>query len=595
MLSFIVAFVLALAKPEVVEVRISEGYSDNLPDTWTVPDSASVYQIGKSYWAEVKIQGSSNEKCIIQGGNWYMQNIQFYNAQMEQLAIGNYIQVDPSTDGSTFYLFYTFHDSKDPNNFTITVSNTEDFLTRKFRKDAFQVGFTTTLIFVLLVTTFFILRGNDKVYRDYAYYIGSILIFFSYQYGLWGNQSEILRSISPSWMWIFSASLSYAYTLFARSFLDMKEKDPFNYRWTGYGLKFIWGVVIVESASLILNYDILHEVWYKSIVITCELVLMIVFLYRIAIMRTIISNIFTIGAFVLLLTSMTGQIASTFKIAYETNTFVQIGLLLDVFILSIGIAVKVGLIQKSREEAQANLIDQLQINEKFQQEYTENLEQQVKERTVDLDKRNLENETLLKEVHHRVKNNLQMITSLLNMQQRRLKAEAEKNALAQTKNRVKSIGLIHEHLYKHENFSKINLKEYTSELLDILIMSLHKGSEINTSLNVQELKVDIETAIPIGLILNELITNSIKYAFNEIQDPFLSVEIAENKNKLVIMVRDNGCGMSHKENKSGFGHSIINTLLDSMSGKMEAKNVENGFHTWIEIEDYQLGNNTSKV
>ncbi len=586
MLSYFVAFVLAFVEPAVVDIHISQGNSSDLPESWTPLDSLSTFQIGKSYWAKVSILGAPEEKYVIQGGNWYMQNIHFYNSKMELIEIGNYAQIEPSTEASIFYLFYPFHDSKDPGNFTISVSSVEDFLTRKFSKDTFQIGFTTTLLFVLLVTAFFILRGNDKVYRDYAYYIGSILIFFSYQYGLWGNQNSLLRSISPSWMWIFSASLSYAYTLFARSFLDMKEKDPFNYRWTGYGLKFIWGVVTVESVSLIFHYDIIHEVWYKSIVITCELILMIVFLYRIAIMRTIVSNIFTIGAFVLLLTTMTGQIASTFKIAYETNTFVQIGLLLDVFILAIGIAVRVGIMQKSREEAQAKLIDQLQINKKFQEEYTENLENQVKERTVDLDKRNLENETLLKEVHHRVKNNLQMITSLLNMQQRRLETEAEKNALAQTKNRVKSIGLIHEHLYKHEDFSKINLKEYSEELLDILIKALHKGSEIETTLNVEARKVSIETAIPIGLILNELFTNSIKYAFENVKLPSIEIKIREIEEKLVIMVRDNGCGITDKETKSGFGHSIINTLLDSMSGTMEARNIEKGYQVTIEIKDY---------
>lgn len=587
MLTHLLWLFLVFSPTDQVEVRIGTGTLTDKPTHWIPLDSVISLELGKSYWAQVQTTSKHPAEYMLQGGNWYMQNIRFFDSEMKPLGIGNHISVSQNIGTSTYYLFYSFHDSKDPKNFTITVSEVEEFLTRKYQKDVFQLSFSTVLIFVLLVTTFFILRSKDKVYQHYAYYIGSILLFFSYQYGLWGNDIKLLRSISPSWMWIFSASLSYAYTLFARSFLDMKEQDPFNYKWTGYGLKFIWLVVSVESVSLIFNYDILHEVWYKTLLIVTELGIMAVFLYRIAIMKTIISNLFLIGAFVLLLSTMTGQIASTFKIAYETNFFVQIGVLLDVFILSIGIAVRVNLIQKSTQLAQAELIDQLQINERFQQEYTEKLESQVNERTYDLDRRNLENETLLKEVHHRVKNNLQMITSLLSMQQRRLKTEAEKEALALTKNRVKSIALIHEHLYRHDGFSRINIKAYANDLIEILVQSLHKGSKVKTEIDIQELKVTIETAIPVGLVLNELITNSVKYAFQGNEKPILQVNIAETDKVLVIMVRDNGQGIDKKEIKSGFGHSIINTLLESMSGSMEAEMTDKGYHATIKISDYQ--------
>ncbi|MEP5610843.1 MAG: histidine kinase dimerization/phosphoacceptor domain -containing protein [Cyclobacteriaceae bacterium] len=587
MLTHILVFLLTLTSSDTIEVRIGTGTLAEKPASWIPQEDLKSANLEDSYWAEVTIETQVPTKCVLQGGNWYMQNIQFFDSEMRPLGVGNYIPIDRTAGSSVYYLFYSFHDSKDPNNFTITLTEIEDFLTSKYRKDVFQVGFQTILIFVLLVTTFFILRTADKVYQHYAYYIGSILLFFSYQYGLWGSSSEMLRSISPSWMWIFSASLSYAYGLFARSFLDLKEQDPFNYRWMGYALKYILLVVVVETAALLLNYDILHQVWYKVLVIGFQLIFMVVFLYRIAKMNTVISNLFMIGSFVLLSATLTGQVASTFKIAYETNTYVQIGLLLDVLILSIGISVRVSLIQKARQVAQGKLIDQLQINERFQQEYTEKLESQVKERTSDLDKRNLENETLLKEVHHRVKNNLQMISSLLNMQQRRLKTSAEKDALALTKNRVKSIGLIHEHLYKHEDFSRINLKAYTIDLIEILIQSLHKGSTIQTQIDVQDLKVNIETAIPIGLILNELITNSIKYAFHNVEKPILFVNIQETDDTLVILVRDNGQGIVKKEIKSGFGHSIINTLLESMSGTMEYENTHEGYHTTIKVIDYQ--------
>ncbi|MEQ9404672.1 MAG: histidine kinase dimerization/phosphoacceptor domain -containing protein [Cyclobacteriaceae bacterium] len=587
MFSFLIILLLNLPQPDTLKVMAAPGSSDAFPEVFKPVDSLHFDNPNQSYWVKIDVN-MSNGRYILQGGNWYMQSIQFFDSKMKKLGNGNHITISLEDSSTTFYLFYPFHDTKDPDNFTISLFEVEEFLKKKFTKDVFQMGFHSILIFVLFVTVFFIIRSKDVVYRHYAYYIGSILIFFSYQYGLLGNVNSFIRLISPSWMWIFSASLSYAYTLFARSFLDMKEKDPFNYKWSGYALRYIIIIVCIESVSVVFDYDILHKVWYKVLLIIFELGLMSVFLYRIVKMNTPISNIFMIGSFVLLLTTMTGQVASTFKVAYETNTFVQIGLLLDIFILSIGIAVRVNIIQKSRREAQEKLIEQLQLNEKFQQDYLDKLEVDVSSRTADLAQRNLENVTLLKEVHHRVKNNLQMITSMLNMQQRRLKTKEAKEALGLTKNRVKSIGLIHEHLYRHDDFSKIDLNEYVSELTDMLIHSLHKGSEVNVSVNIKAPKVGIEPAISIGLILNELITNSIKYAFENEKNPTLRIEIFEESQTLNIHVIDNGPGINEEKNQTGFGHSIINTLLDSMSGSIEYKNLPGGFHTLIKIEEYQL-------
>lgn len=580
MLSFAISIILVVSSPAEVEVTVSPGTRSDFPSIFHAIDSLDLSNPNQPYWARVDIKSPPDSKYILQGGNWYMQNIQFFNAEKELIGTGNHISISPPMEISTFYLFYSFRDTKDTNNFSLHVFEVEEFLIKKSTKDIFQTGFHAVLIFVLLVTVFFVVRSKNKVYLHYAYYIGSILIFFSYQYGLLG-QVPLIKSISPSWPWIFSASLSYAYALFARSFLNMKETDPFNYKWLGYAMKYIILVVSIESISLLFNYDILHVVWYKSLVIIFQIGLMIVFLYRIIKMNTLIGNIFVIGSFVLLLATLTGQIASTFKIAYATNTFVQIGVLLDVFILSIGIAVRMSLVQQARREAQAKLIDQLQLNEKFQQEYLEKLEIDVVKRTSDLAHRNLENETLLKEVHHRVKNNLQMITSLLNMQQRRLNSEEAKDALGLAKNRVKSIGLIHEHLYKHQDFSKIDLADYISELVNILIKSLHKGAEIKTHLTIENVKAPIETALPVGLILNELITNSIKYAFSDQDEPLLEVRLGRDEDQITLEVIDNGPGIIAEESKSGFGHSIINTLLESMSGSIGFENKSDGLHATV--------------
>ena len=181
-----------------------------------------------------------------------------------------------------------------------------------------------------------------------------------------------------------------------------------------------------------------------------------------------------------------------------------------------------------------------------------------------------------------------MITSLLNMQQRRLKNEPAKEALNLTKNRVKSIGLIHEHLYRHDDFSKINLRAYVEELVEILIKSLHRGNEVARTIEIDKIRADLETAIPIGLILNELITNSIKYAFVDHSSPSLNIKIKEEKDQLVLQVIDNGSGIENIDSSSGFGHTIVSTLLDSCSGSIEYIKADDSFDVIIRLTEYSI-------
>lgn len=206
-------------------------------------------------------------------------------------------------------------------------------------------------------------------------------------------------------------------------------------------------------------------------------------------------------------------------------------------------------------------------------------------------KRNEEYEILLKEVHHRVKNNLQMITSLLNMQQRRLESNSAKDALSLTKNRVKSIGLIHEHLYKNEDFSQIDLYEYVWELTYMIVNSSitnRKYPKPKIEFDILKRKADIETAMSIGIILNELITNSIKYAFSKNKDPALHVSIHEKSGELEIRVTDNGKGIDENRNDSGFGHTIINTLVQNLNGTVHNTITEEGYEIFIVLKEYNL-------
>ena len=248
---------------------------------------------------------------------------------------------------------------------------------------------------------------------------------------------------------------------------------------------------------------------------------------------------------------------------------------------------RVNAIQREKDFAQTKLIEQLQVNDELQKEYTEELEDKVVQRTKSLDRRNRENEMLLKEVHHRVKNNLQMITSMINMYKRRSDSEEVEEVLVGTRNKIKSMALIHEHLYAHEDFSSVAIAEYLSRLVHMIIGSLHKGNQIGLTLDIDNVASDIQTSISLGLILNELVTNSLKYALKGHPNPLLAIEIKEKEGMLGFKISDNGQNAA-VFTEDGLGYTIIRSILDNMDGHIIQKPSKEGYQVEITLKDYQL-------
>lgn len=205
--------------------------------------------------------------------------------------------------------------------------------------------------------------------------------------------------------------------------------------------------------------------------------------------------------------------------------------------------------------------------------------------------KNSENETLMKEIHHRVKNNLQILSSLLSLQSDDEEDLAISGALQESRNRVESMGMIHQKLYTKDNLTSINMKEYVQELCDHLSESFNSDERrINILTNVDVDDADVETAIPLGLIINELITNSMKYAFSESQEGEISVELSEYDGKhLHLQVADNGQGGSSNatDGSTHFGSRLIEILSKKLKGTINV-NHDNGYETKIIFKRYKL-------
>jgi two-component sensor histidine kinase len=155
-----------------------------------------------------------------------------------------------------------------------------------------------------------------------------------------------------------------------------------------------------------------------------------------------------------------------------------------------------------------------------------------------------EREVLLQEVHHRVKNNLQVISSLINMQVRVLEDGASREALAQCQMRVEAIALIHEKLYQSKDFARVPFSEYAKSLAHNVFLAIGaSAATVALEFSTQDVALPVDKAIPCGLILNELITNSLKHAFRDGRSGTIRVSLARVEDRVELGVSDNGVGL----------------------------------------------------
>jgi PAS domain S-box-containing protein len=183
-----------------------------------------------------------------------------------------------------------------------------------------------------------------------------------------------------------------------------------------------------------------------------------------------------------------------------------------------------------------------------------------------------EKEVLLQEIHHRVKNNMQIISSLLNLQSVYSESKNPSEILKETQDRVKSMALVHEKLYKSQNLEKINFGEYIEDLVFILSRS-YDTSHININVKGSPISLDINTAIPCGLIINELITNSIKHAFPD-SEGNINVEFFRDNDNLKLIVNDDGIGIPESldiENTTTLGLRLLSSLVDQIEGDLKIR------------------------
>lgn len=193
-----------------------------------------------------------------------------------------------------------------------------------------------------------------------------------------------------------------------------------------------------------------------------------------------------------------------------------------------------------------------------------------------------EKEQLLKEVHHRVKNNLQIVSSLLNLQSENITDEKYLGLIKESQNRINSMALVHEMLYKSKDLSKIELKQYIEKLCSSVNMSYSSpDKEIIFDYAIESgVFLEIDMMIPIGLMLNEILSNSYKYAFPEKKKGTISIKLNQNKGRIKMEVFDNGIGLKKNfdiKKTGSLGMQLVQMLGDQIDAGVSVSS-DNGTH-----------------
>ena len=252
-------------------------------------------------------------------------------------------------------------------------------------------------------------------------------------------------------------------------------------------------------------------------------------------------------------------------------------------VLSITILLIVGLIFRWRFNQIKNTNKKLEklVNNRTEEVMAQ--KEEIESQNEVLQSRNNRIELLLRELNHRIKNNLQLISSILNLHSRSTQNQDAKMALTEGKLRMQALSLLHQKLYMTEKYTEVNCKDYIRELLDYLSIAFKSNySDVIFKLDIDNFKLNLDQAVPLGLILNELVTNSLKHSGKD--ELIIDLKAKKEKDKISISLKDNGKGISQEqfENSSSFGISMIKSLVEQINGELSV-GCKNGPHFKLEF------------
>lgn len=478
-----------------------------------------------------------------------------------------------------------------------------------------------------------LLLGVFIITRNPRHRQNQVFFFLTLCFILIGIGEAILRSsttqteafIGPILFYLGTLFLSVINLHFAVLFPDKKELST-NKK---YGIFILYLISTLAFLIFLFNYqpsDIITSPWgYRYPISTENITLLIAtWLYTPSIAAFIIyvkkyrnttdeikrkqiRNVFLAIAFVALVTTFTNILPSIYNITifpFATLSLSIYPLFITSSILEYSLFIYIPMSQAvldkqhiktlNRDELEKEVTARTQAlkqtNKELREEIThrKHTEQQL---THSLKEKNM----LLQEIHHRVKNNLQIIASLLYLENNK-----ENNTISsdELRNRIKSMSLIHEKLYRSHNLTNIRLKDYITDLIHQLYASYGVNPEQITHTITEETTVtlDIDKSIPCGLIINEIISNSLKHAFPNNKKGTITINMKTEKKYLILTIKDNGIGLPKNvdiDNTNTLGMTLIKSLINQLNGSLQLKNTTGTTYTLtIPLHQQNEGGNT---
>lgn len=441
--------------------------------------------------------------------------------------------------------------SKNPIVVHIDIDNKKDILRKLELKKIFLAiffGFILSLVIYNLILYFTI---REKVYLYYVLFQLSLFFMltaisgFGY-YFLWQNNVFLNEFITKSFDDI---GLIFA-ILFSKEFLKTNKK----YQKTDKILNIFIFLLFINMIST----GTLHDTLVKPVMLGAIVIVFYISILALLKDKTITKYYF-FGWFSLMVgaTLMLGQNFGWLEVSFFTKWSLYISSMLEAILFSVSLAQRINILKDEKKKA-------LKINQK-------KLKYEVKKQTSSLNKALLQKDILLKEVHHRVKNNLQIVSSFISLANMKRDKDI-KNTLTSLQDRIKAISLLHECLYKNNNLSNIDMLEYIENLMQY-IQGIYRDKNIKFIFEIDNIKIDFDKIITIGSILNEIVTNSIKYAFDNTKTPTITIKLTKG----YIKIEDNGCGfdIDKLEGKETMGLKLIYRLVEKqLNGKVEFKSAK---------------------
>lgn len=417
--------------------------------------------------------------------------------------------------------------------------------------------FFGTLSIMLLYNFMLYLFIREIAFLQYVLYHVVLLIAMLYYNGIvveyFHPEAAGLNGGNVPRFWMFLAVILA--TEFLRSFLQVKIHTPRLDK----GLLFF---IYLNLAMLVLDFfgisKMIHSQIGVILMMPLSVYLLYVGFYHAMVKKRTIAIFYVLGWFIMMLSIIiTGLLSLGLIPRNEVSSYMfQIGSFTEVALLSMGLAYRYNETQKA-----------IIYKDRQLKEINANLEATIRERTTELaneveQTRSLldDREILFKELYHRVKNNLQMLTSILSMQLRRVDDEASKGALQEFIGRIKSLALLHEKLQSSDKLDRINMQEYLQSLLQE-VKNANPFGKLEFELKSEDIYLTVDQVTPIGLIINELASNSFKHAFENIEQPKIAVHLKESgSTHLELFYSDNGVGVTELDNAKSLGTVLIDTL-----------------------------------